>query len=621
MEVTENITFGLLKTAVDAHTMGLSMIANILRDCGFKVFIAPNEVMEAINDPQKLNNRSLISHWIRTNNIGSIGFSYRLDPNDAFYYFSCLYEILRDERLLKEDGGSIEQLSFSGLPDSCVLVERKFGKKVIVFPGDESPIESLRKYKVPERLIPEAFTKVHAYDQSLLNFGKAFIESEKYKYYFPQEHGGYSEYGTDKDSFVKRLEYCKSKGVLPLIRLHAGPYSPNREEALNEFQDWCKDLAKSRLLDILSIGSSQLTQSNFGEDWENLGLHNGGGIPVNSELEYRVIRETAKPMLVRTYSGTKNVPWLAQMHERTLNIAWHALSFWWFCELDGRGKNGLLENLREHIETIKYAAYSGKPLEPNVPHHFAFRGSDDVSYIVSGYLAAKTAKRYGINHLILQNMLNTPKYTWGVQDIAKGRVMLKLVRELEDATFKISLQSRAGLDYFAPDLDKAKVQLAAVTALMDDIEPDNPNSPEIIHVVSYCEGVRLATPDLMKESIKITLGALDEYRNMKKRKCTWDTKNDSEINHRFEKLLHEARIAIEILENNISNLYTPEGLFEVFKEGFLPVPYMFDAQKKYPEATKWQTAVINGGVEVVDDNGKPIDTETRYKRIVAKYGR
>ena len=108
---------------------------------------------------------------------------------------------------------------------------------------------------------------------------------------------------------------------------------------------------------------------------------------------------------------------------------------------------------------------------------------------------------------------------------------------------------------------------------------------------------------------------------MKKRKCTWDTKNDSEINHRFEKLLHEARIAIEILENNISNLYTPEGLFEVFKEGFLPVPYMFDAQKKYPEATKWQTAVINGGVEVVDDNGKPIDTETRYKRIVAKYGR
>lgn len=619
MEITENVTFGLLKTAVDVHTMGLSTIANILRDCGYKVIIAPIEVMEALNEPQKINNQSLISHWIRTNNVGSIGFSYRLDPNDGYNYFSWLYSIIKSEKLLAEDGGSIVQVSFSGLPDTCELVKRIFGDDVILFPGDETPIESLKKYGVPDRLIPDTFIQIHPYDQSLLDFGKTYIESDKYKYILPLDHGGYKEYGTDKDTFVSRLNYCKSKQTLPLIRLHAGPYSPNRIEAIKEFEDWCKNLAKSKLLDILSIGSSQLTQSNFGEDWDKQGLHNGGGIPVNSEQEYRMIRNAAKPMLVRTYSGTKNVPWLAEMHERTLNISWHALSYWWFCELDGRGKNTLLENLKEHIEATKYIAETGKPLEPNVPHHFAFRGSDDISFIVSGYLAAKTAKFYGITHLILQDMLNTPKYTWGIQDIAKGRVLLKLVRELEDSKFKVSLQTRAGLDYFAPDLDKAKVQLAAVTAMMDDLEPDNPNSPEIIHVVSYCEAVRLATPELMKESIKITLGALDEYRSLRKKNLTWNTKSDKDILYRTKCLMQEARDAIKILEENIKDLYSPQGLYKVFSDGFFPVPFMLDPEKKYPNAIKWQTAILNGGVYVIDDKGNPIDTKKRYNQIIAEY--
>lgn len=52
----------------------------------------------------------------------------------------------------------------------------------------------------------------------------------------------------------------------------------------------------------------------------------------------------------------------------------------------------------------------------NVPHHFAFRGCDDVTYIVSAYISAKMAKLAGNKFFILQNMLNTPRSTWGVQD-------------------------------------------------------------------------------------------------------------------------------------------------------------------------------------------------------------
>lgn len=224
--------------------------------------------------------------------------------------------------------------------------------------------------------------------------------------------------------------------------------------------------------------------------------------------------------------------------------------------------------MKEHLETIKYIASTGKPFEPNVPHHFAFRGADDISYIISGYLAAKTAKRLGIKDLILQNMLNTPKYTIGLQDLAKGRVMLRLVRELEDGNFRVHLQSRAGLDYFSPDLEKAKIQLAAVTALMDDIEPDNMNSPEIIHVVSYSEAVRLATPPVINESIQITLAALEKYRRLRNTGQIENMAHNQDLNERTEDMYQEAKEAIDVLENILSIYILQKGYIKCLKKAF-----------------------------------------------------
>ena len=42
---------------------------------------------------------------------------------------------------------------------------------------------------------------------------------------------------------------------------------------------------------------------------------------------------------------------------------------------------------------------------------------------------------------------------------------------MEDKNFRVIFQTRAGLDYFKPDIEKAKIQLAGVTAMMDDIDP------------------------------------------------------------------------------------------------------------------------------------------------------
>ncbi len=617
IELNENEVFGFIRPIVDVHTLGISIFSNLLKDCGYKVKIASDDVNEALLNVKTLNNYGLVRKWISENNISRLGFSYRLDPNEGCEYFMELYTRLKIDRVFEEDGGTLKSLHFAGLPDTCQLVSERTEHKVLVFSGGESPLEALGMMGVPADRIPKSLVENDDYDKMRWDFAMTLVESEKYKIVTPPDHYGYTTCGKWNDNVIDRLNYAKDKQALPLIRVHVGPYNLDRMEALAEFNSWVKDLANSHLLDILSIGSSQLTQSNFGEDWE--GLANGGGVPINSELEYAIVREAARPMLVRTYSGTKDVPKLAAIHERSLNISWHALSFWWFCDIDGRGKNDLLSNLKEHFETVRYIVSTNKPLEPNVPHHFAFRGADDITYIISGFLAAKAAKKMGIKNLILQNMLNTPKYTSGKQDLAKGRAMLRLVKGLEDEDFKVYLQSRAGLDYFDPDLEKSKVQLAAVTALMDDIEPENFDSPEIVHVVSYSEAVRLATPPVIKESIKITLATLNEYRQARLWGKIPNMKHDYDVQRRTEELYEEAYEAIQLLENYIPNLYTPEGFFKVFKEGFFPVPYLMDYKHQYHEATNYCTALKNGGIRVVDENGDVVSTVSRYRSIISKH--
>ncbi|MCH5225007.1 MAG: hypothetical protein J1D77_03365 [Muribaculaceae bacterium] len=588
------------------------MISNLLKASGFKVLIAPKEIQEAVRNIAKVNNLSRVQRWIKDNKITRLGFSYRLDPVDGVDFFMRLIHQLASLKLLPEDNGPLRGIFFAGLPDACDIIQKKLHGSVVCFPGDETPFQSLSKLLVDPKFFPKDIKESHEYDDMRWQFASTYVESEKYLKVTPPNHSGYPSFGKDDDSVAKRLEFAKSNHSLPLTRVHAGPYSSDRLEAINLFISWTKDLAKGGFLDILSIGSSQLSQSKFGENWD--GLSNGGGVPVNSEIEYHLIKEAAKPMLVRTYAGTKNIKDLAAMYERALNISWHALSFWWFCEIDGRGDNSLLENLTEHFDTIRFIASTGKPLEPNVPHHFAFRGADDATFVISGFLCAKAAKILGIKDLILQMMLNTPKYTWGIQDLAKARVLLKLTKSLEDENFHVHLQTRAGLDYFSPDIEKAKIQLAAVTALMDDIEPENPDSPEIIHVVSYSEAVRLADPDIMEESLKITLGALKEYRNLKKQNKLSIHDFDKDINLHYEDLLQECKEAIDFLEQKFPDLYTPQGFYRLFEQGYFPLPFLLDEKNKFPFVTQQSTTLRNGGIKVIK-NGKIIPTKERYEQI------
>jgi hypothetical protein len=612
--MNSRIRFGLVKSGLDAHTLGISSLSQLLEECGFPVLIADKAVTEALDRISEPRYFQIFRDWLVRNRLNHLGFSYRLDPRQALDLFSRMVHYLKEGDLYSPDMQSqIKEIYFAGLPEACDLVTKTFQGKFPVFRGDETVVETLERLGVPEKLIPRSIRENYVYDDMRLTFGKALIQRERYLTIRPSPSDPYSDFGTKKDNLIKRLASARKRGCLPLTRVHAGPYLSDRERALALFSDWLKRLAKTQYLDIVSVGSSQLSQSMFGEDWGD--RSNGGGVPFNNEFELQAIREDSSPMLVRAYSATKNIPYMAKILERNLNMAWHALSLWWFNQIDGRGPLSVRQSLSEHMEALKYIASVGKPFEPNLPHHFAFRGSDDVSYVVSAYLAAQVAKQLGIKHLVLQNMLNTPKFTSGVRDLVKARVLLKLVRSLEEKSFRVIYQPRAGLDYFSPDLEKAKIQLTAVTALMADVEMENPESPEIIHVVSYSEAMFLANPDIINESIQITRAALQYYPEFRQRNAVNNILSSKELETASIELETESRMLIADMEKSIPDLYTAPGLYDVFRMGYFPVPYLWEGRDEFANAVNWTTKIFSGGVHLADDRGNKLSVRDRIMKI------
>lgn len=597
--------FALIKPAIDAHTLGLNTLAELLRECGYEVVLSPPAIAEAIGQIKYQSQRRQFVEWLQEQNISHVGVSYRLDPEQAVELVGYLVHELLNGRMFAHQGGPLRGFYFAGLKGACLKIDQEYHGLVKTFQGGETTQETLLKLGIPEERIPFSLMAGSAYDEDRLAFGRELIKKGDYAKVRPFPQGkSYAEFGGKKDSLEKRYASLGESPQRPLFRAHAGPYTN-----VKEFLGWVENLARAGFLDILSIGTSQLSQSNFGEDWGE--RPNGGGVPINSAQEYAEIWNHSRPLLVRTYAGTKDIPKLAALYEKTINICWHALSFWWFNQLDGRGPYSLLENLHQHFQTAEWIAQSGKPLEANVSHHFAFRGSDDLSYVVSAYLTAKLAKRKGIRTFILQNMLNTPRQTWGIQDLAKSRALLLLTKSLEDQNFKVFLQPRAGLDYFSPNLEEAKAQLAAVTALMDDIDPRNETSPPLIHVVSYSEGSHLATPAIINESIQITYHALERYRDLRQRGMVSDQSTNELVQERTAKLLKEAQTLIKVIEEHIPQVYTAEGFYKVFMSGFLPIPYLWTKGEEYKHACHWNTRYIQGGIVVVDGQGEPISLETR----------
>ena len=101
MVAFKNETFALMKTLLDAHTMGVHAAAALLRDCGYNVIIAPVEIEDALDKISVESSQNVIKNWLVQNNVNHIGISYRLDPEDAVNIVGRLVTMIKRERLFE----------------------------------------------------------------------------------------------------------------------------------------------------------------------------------------------------------------------------------------------------------------------------------------------------------------------------------------------------------------------------------------------------------------------------------------------------------------------------------------------------------------------------------------
>ena len=74
----------LVRPAIDAHTLGVSSVSQLIEDCGLNAIIADaEEICKLFTRPKCLDSMVLIEKWLKTNRIDHLGFSYRLDPDDG----------------------------------------------------------------------------------------------------------------------------------------------------------------------------------------------------------------------------------------------------------------------------------------------------------------------------------------------------------------------------------------------------------------------------------------------------------------------------------------------------------------------------------------------------------
>lgn len=201
-QIKQGQVIGLVHPIIDAHTLGLSSVAQLLEDCGYHVVVAGEDICEACQKPQTPWNIGLIRKWLKDYRIDHLGFSYRLDPANGARSFGLLVHVLRENGLLIENGGSVWGLFFAGLPDACSKVQHEHGDRVEVFRGDETPQETLLKIGVPISQIPSEIVDQEQYEKSRLDFGKRVIECELPSHVEPVDRSGYPEFGTSQDSLA-----------------------------------------------------------------------------------------------------------------------------------------------------------------------------------------------------------------------------------------------------------------------------------------------------------------------------------------------------------------------------------------------------------------------------------
>ncbi len=530
----------------DVHVVGIYRFLSLAEQHGYRsVFLGPSVPVETIIKAIEKHRPSRVI----------VG--YRLSEDAAKNLFADLNEALRKHRLL----GTFTLIL------SCTPALRSIAENIgcfdIIFTGGE-PFDDLVG--------------------SLVEQKKDLPAEEKYP-----------------PTLAERIA---GKSPFPLFRHHFGV--PSVEETVRGVEI----ISEKKAVDIISLGPDQNAQEFFFEPEKMRHDESGaGGVPLRTREDlmriYAASRRGNYPLL-RCYSGTNRLKEWARLLKETINVAWGVVPLFWYSELDGRSRRSLEEAITENREAMKTYIELGIPLEVNEAHQWSLRDAPDSVAVASFFLGAYNAKVLGATHYVAQYMFNTPPGISARADLAKMLAKKELIETLSEPGFTIFTQIRAGLSHFSSDLDIAKGQLAASTALGLYLKP------EIIHVVGYCEADHIACSMEVIESARIVQGVLNDL--------LFDVPQidqDPFILEHKERIKREALQlldAISALDSSCEEPWTsPVILTKAVKKGILDAPHLAgNAVARGRVATRLR----EGALRVVDQEGKVMSEEERLERLI-----
>jgi len=485
--------------------------------------------------------------------------SYRLTPEVAGTLFDELSKALKLNNLMPS------RLVFGGTPPVAVIA-RNSGLFERSFDGSESRSEI------------QSYLKGSLSDATTTNYAHDLISriSENYPY--------------------------------PILRHHFG--RPTMEETLKGI----REIALSGVLDVISIGPDQNAQEHFFRPEEmDQDQAGAGGVPVRSSEDMLALYEASRCgnyPLMRCYAGTRDLLKWAEMSVKTIHNAWGAIPLCWYSVLDGRSNRTLQDAISENQSVMKWYAAHHLPVEVNESHQWSLRDAHDSLAVAMAYLAAWNAKKMGVRNYISQFMFNTPPGTNPSMDLAKMAAKLALISELEDDSFRVFREVRAGIAHFSPIPSIAKGQLAASALISLYMKP------HILHVVGYSEGDHATLPGELIESCQIVHGVIRNSLN-----GLPDVWSDEKIVSRKSELIHEAKILIESLEYLGAGGGDPRSepyvIASAIKKGILDTPHFKGNPHLCGDII---TGLADGAWYAVHPTtGEPIDEESRVRNIINEF--
>ncbi len=533
------------------HVAGVSNFLRLAEQAGWKtIFLGPAVSVEAMCDAawREVGSRSASDDEIL------VGVSYRLTPDTGERLLGAFAEAACD---LHEAG---VRFAFGGTPPMADRANKICGFFERIFDGSESPEQVLAYLKgKPAEAATEA-----AYPQSV----------------------------------VERITW---RSPYPLLRHHFG--LPTLEATIEGIQI----IADAEALDVISLGTDQDAQENFFHPVRQDPRRKGaGGVPVRSRDDFCTLYQASRrgnfPVL-RAYSGTDDFIRYAELLTETIHNAWCAIPLFWFNQMDGRGPWDLEGSIKEHQKVMAWYGERNIPVEVNEPHHWGMRDASDVVFVVSAFLSAYNAKKFGVKDYIAQMMFNCPPGISDAMDLAKMLAILDLVSPLADSEFHIWKQTRIGLLSQPLDPDAARGHLAASTYLQMTLKP------HIYHIVGHTEAHHAATSEDIIEASKIVRRAITNALGAP------DMTGADEVQQRKKILIEEAKLLLnkmdEIALPGVEDPWSDAAtLAKSVTLGLMDAPQL--RNNKYGRG-QVRTKILNGASIAVDENGAPLSQGERIR--------